>query len=180
MAGADYFALAPLKRGFRAELAGVTQPGDWREFARVTLALDGEAEWLAYADAAGGQNRFVAFREGALVGAFFAAREPVGVARSWIGESLGQIFAPAERLRLLAGRPGAQSRDKGAIVCASFDVGRNEILEVAARPGGASVEAIGLTLKAGTNCGSCRAEIQRLTTTAGMKAERSIGAKGRM
>jgi assimilatory nitrate reductase catalytic subunit len=135
MTGADYFALARLKHGFRAELAGLTQPDDWPEFARTTLALDDEIEWLAYANAAGGQSRFVAFRENRLVGAFFATREPVGVARSWIGECLGAEFAPAERLRLLAGRPGAQSRDKGAIVCACFEVGRDEILEAAARPG---------------------------------------------
>jgi assimilatory nitrate reductase catalytic subunit len=78
---ADYFALAPLRGGFRAELAGLSQPGDWQDFARATLALDGDVEWLAYRDAASGQNRFVAFRDGRLVGALFAAREPVAVSR---------------------------------------------------------------------------------------------------
>ena len=49
--------------------------------------------------------------------------------------------------------------DKGAIVCACFSVGKNEIA-AAARGGCHTVEAIGQTLKAGTNCGSCRAEIR--------------------
>jgi assimilatory nitrate reductase catalytic subunit len=64
-------------------------------------------------------------------------------------------------LKLLAGRPGAEARDRGAIVCACFDVGRNEIVEAAAE-GCATVAAIGARLRAGTNCGSCRREIARL------------------
>ena len=175
---ADYYAVAPLKSGFRAELAGLTEPEDWRDFARATLALDGDVEWLAYRDAAGGQNRFVAFRDGRLVGALFAAREPVAVARTWLGESLGIEFAGSDRLRLLAGRPGAQSRDRGAIVCACFDVGRNQILE-AALSEGASVESIGSRLKAGTNCGSCRGEIQRLVAIAGARSQAPVSGSGR-
>jgi len=165
VSGADYFALAPLKNGFRAELAGLDTPEDWQEFAARLLGLPGDVEWLAYRDATGGQARCLAFREGRLVGALFASREPVEVARTWLGESLGAEFAPSDRLRLLAGRPGAQARDRGATVCACFEVGRNEILE-AAVAGCVSVDAIGAKLKAGTNCGSCRSEISRILLTA--------------
>lgn len=49
--------------------------------------------------------------------------------------------------------------DKGAIVCSCFSVGRNEIAG-AVRGGCRTVAAIGEALKAGTNCGSCRAEIR--------------------
>jgi len=174
---ADYFALTPLRSGFQAELAGLNEPEDWQDFARATLALGGDVEWLAYRDAAGGHSRFVAFRDGRLVGALFAAREAVAVARTWLGESLGVEFAGSERLRLLAGRPGAQSRDRGAIVCACFDVGRNEILE-AAHAEGSSVETIGSRLKAGTNCGSCRGEIQRLVAIAGARNQAPISGFG--
>jgi assimilatory nitrate reductase catalytic subunit len=103
----------------------------------------------------------------------FAAAGPVAVARSWIVERLGERVAPAERLRLLVGRPGAEARDRGPIVCACFDVGRNEILEAAVELGEASVAAIGARLKAGTNCGSCRGEIAGLIRTIG---ERRHGA----
>jgi assimilatory nitrate reductase catalytic subunit len=163
--GADYFATTPLKRGFRAELAGLAEPLDWQTFARAALAPAGDVEWLAYADAKGGQARALAFRENRLVGAFFAAREPVAVARTWLAECLGAEFARADRLRLLAGRPGGLSRDRGAIVCACFDVGRNEILEAIAG-GCANVVEVGAAVKAGTNCGSCRAEISKLVSTA--------------
>jgi len=51
--------------------------------------------------------------------------------------------------------------DKGAIVCSCFSVGANEI-GAAAQGGCLSVEAIGKALSAGTNCGSCRAEIGQI------------------
>ena len=160
-AGADYFAVAPVRRGWKAELAGRVAPEDWTAFARAALGLDGDAEIVAYHDAAAGQRRFVAFASGTLAGAVFAAREPVAAARSWLAERLGERIAPEERLRLLAGRPSAEARDRGPTVCACFDVGRNEILEAGAK-GCATVAAIGVRLKAGTNCGSCRGEIGKL------------------
>ena len=48
---------------------------------------------------------------------------------------------------------------RGAIVCSCFSVGANQIASAVQRrlP---SVEAIGAALQAGTNCGSCRAEIR--------------------
>ncbi len=163
--GADHFAVAPAKAGWRAELAGLSASEDWAAFARAVLSLDDDAEILAYRDAATGQHRFVAFSDAKMVGALFAAREPVSVARAFIAEQLGRDFAPADRLRLLAGCPGTEARDRGATVCACFDVGRNEILEASAG-GCRSVAAIGEKLKAGTNCGSCRIEIARLVEPA--------------
>jgi assimilatory nitrate reductase catalytic subunit len=160
---ADYFATAIVKRGWRAELASLEEPADWTVFARRMLALGDDADIIAYHDAAAGQRRFVAFEDGAFAGALFAAAGPVAVARSWIVERLGQPVPPTERLRLLTGRPGAETRDRGPTVCACFDVGRNEILEAATDLGeAATVAAIGARLKAGSNCGSCRGEIAKL------------------
>jgi assimilatory nitrate reductase catalytic subunit len=170
---ADYFAIAIVKGGWRAELAGLEAPADWTAFARRMLGLGDDGDVIAYHDAAAGQRRFVAFENGAFAGAVFTAAGPVAVARSWIVERLGERVAPAERLRLLVGRPGAEARDRGPIVCACFDVGRNEILEAAVELGEASVAAIGARLKAGTNCGSCRGEIAALIGTIG---ERRHGA----
>ena len=160
-AGADHFAVAPSLGGWRAELAGLAEPDDWTAFARKTLALGADAEIVAYHDAGAGQRRFIAFEGETLVGALFAAREPAAVARSWLAEQLGGPIAPEHRLPLLAGRPGNDVRDRGPIVCACFDVGRKEIAE-AARQGCETVAAVGARLKAGTNCGSCRGEIEKL------------------
>ena len=158
---ADYFALAPAKRGWRAELAGFEAERDWLAFARRTLDLGEDVEFVAYRDGSKGRHRFVAVNHGVFVGALFAAREPVAVARVWIAERIGEPISPAEGLRLLAGRPGAESEDRGPTVCACFDVGREEIL-AASREGCDSVATIGARLRAGTNCGSCRGEIGQL------------------
>ena len=169
-ARADYFALAPARGGWRAELAGLQNPADWDELARELLGPQEGAQWLGYHDAKGGRRRFVAVREGRLAAALFVAREPVAAARAWLADRLGAEIAPAERLRLLAGRPGADAHDPGPIVCACFEVGRNQILEASAEPGCASVAAVGAKLKAGTNCGSCRGEIARIVDAARPRA----------
>ncbi len=174
--GADYFALGLLPHGFRAELAGLAAPEDWRGLASVMLGVGSDAEWLAYQDGSQGAARLLAFEAGRLVGALFASREPVAAARTWLAEQLACEFAPGERLALLAGRPGAKAKDRGTIVCACFNVGRNEILEAAAA-GCHTVAAIGASVQAGTNCGSCRNEIARLL--APVIAAREIAASDR-
>ena len=84
------------------------------------------------------------------------------MSRDWAIEQLGAPN-PARRARfsVMAGRPGKGSVDRGAIVCSCFAVGANEIAAAAAR-GCMTVSAIGDALQAGTNCGSCRAEIRNI------------------
>jgi assimilatory nitrate reductase catalytic subunit len=171
--GADYFAVAPARGGWRGELAGLAESDNWTAFARATLRLNANAEILAYHDTAVGQRRFVAFEGDAFAGALFAAREPVAVARSWLAGRLGERVAPEDRLRLLAGRPSADQRDPGATVCACFGVGRNEIVE-AAMQGCRTVAAVGARLGAGTNCGSCRGEIAKLIAPVPIERAQSI------
>ncbi len=124
---ADYVAVAPLNQGYRVELAGAQLPDDWDVLARtVVSAANAEAvEWLVYQDVAAGQHRFVAFAGARLAGAFFVGRTPICVPRAWAGAQLGTAIAPADRLQLLAGRPGGDVKDRGAIVCACLDIGRN-------------------------------------------------------
>ena len=59
----------------------------------------------------------------------------------------------------MAGRAASNQPDKGAIVCSCFNVGDKEIANAVKSGTCASTEAIGQTLSAGTNCGSCRNEI---------------------
>jgi assimilatory nitrate reductase catalytic subunit len=84
----------------------------------------------------------------------------VAVARNW---AISQLTAEHTNLRkrfaLVAGRPGSDKPDPGATVCSCFGVGVNQIV-AAVRGGCHSVEAVGKELNAGTNCGSCRAEIR--------------------
>lgn len=160
---AGYWALALAKGGMRVELAGEKRPADWVDFARQLFRTDdAEGELLAYHDAAADRHRFAVFQGDRLLGALFVSPEPVAVSRSWLADQLEVAFsAPADRLRLLAGRAGAESVERGGIVCACFDIGINQIA-AAINAGCQSVEAVGKAIQAGTNCGSCRSEIQRL------------------
>jgi assimilatory nitrate reductase catalytic subunit len=155
-----YWALAKAEGGWRIELGFSQAPEDMAGWARQAFGIDPEAELLAYADRTTGQGRYVFFADGRLLAALYVAAEPVAVSRNWVVAQLAGLHADrSARLAMLAGRPGAGQTDPGAIVCSCFSVGVNQI-STAIAGGCANVEAIGATLNAGTNCGSCRAEIR--------------------
>jgi assimilatory nitrate reductase catalytic subunit len=84
------------------------------------------------------------------------------VSREWaVSQLVENNSSPRTRSAVLAGRPGAGGLDRGAIVCACFGIGANEIAGAVAR-GCTSVAAVGAATQAGTNCGSCRAEIRNI------------------
>lgn len=153
----DYWALGATPFGWRAELADAARPEDWAAFARALFAAPG-GEVVRVEDAARGLARVALVEEGRLIAALFAGPEPVGAARAHLVSAF-ETEAPAQ---LLAGRPGAAREDRGAVVCACFDVGVNTILGAIARGEADSVETIGAVLRAGSNCGSCRPEIKAL------------------
>ncbi|MDX3925728.1 MAG: molybdopterin-dependent oxidoreductase [Shinella sp.] len=160
--GASYWATARTEGGWRTEVAFAREPDDWENWCRRTFALAGEADSLSYADRENGARRLAVFDGSQLAAAFFAAREPVGVSRDWVVSLLTVPHDdPRKRFAVIAGRPGADQPDPGPTVCSCFSVGLNQIV-TAIREGCGSVEAVGKTLQAGTNCGSCRSEIGRI------------------
>jgi assimilatory nitrate reductase catalytic subunit len=153
---AEYWALARCAEGWRLELALAQEVGDWSDYARKLFAVGQDAAIVAYRDSATDQHRIVVFDGERLLGALFVARQPVAVSRQWAVQQLAQDHGRT-RFAVAAGRAGGARADAGAIVCSCFGVGANDIAAAAAR--GASIIDIGRHLKAGTNCGSCRAEI---------------------
>ncbi|HCL64471.1 MAG TPA: nitrate reductase, partial [Rhizobium sp.] len=157
---ATYWALARAEGGWRVELAFDAPLADVEAWCRAHFALPDAAESLGYSDRASGEARIAFFHGDALLLALFVAPEPVSVSRNW---AIGQVSEPhadtRTRFAVVAGRPGAGRSDPGATVCSCFSVGANQIV-AAVRSGCQTVEAIGETLYAGTNCGSCRAEIR--------------------
>jgi assimilatory nitrate reductase catalytic subunit len=163
-----YWAIAKAEQGYRIELAGDEPVADWQDFAAKLLGASEGAEWAVFHDARAGQVRLAAFEGETLIGALFVGSEPVALSRSFVVDALSEDHAGSNRLKLLAGRGGADRPDPGSIVCACFSVGINQI--VAAMHGGAtSVDAIGEALKAGSNCGSCRSEIRRIVDETRLK-----------
>ena len=163
LAGVDYWALAEAKGGIRTELAWLTDPPDWDLWVRQAFGAPPDAALLTVHDERSGRHSFALFENGEVVFAVYLSPEPVLVSRQWAASLLdGEAPDPARRSEVLAGRPGADRPDPGAIICACFSVGINTITDAVTGGGCHTVEAIGAALKAGTNCGSCRAEIRAI------------------
>ncbi|MDI9847296.1 molybdopterin-dependent oxidoreductase [Rhodoblastus sp. 17X3] len=170
-----YWARARIAGGWRLELAGLNDPDDWELFARSLFGLGaGEGELTVLRDARSGSYSCVATREGStsasgrrtperaqeIVGAIFVAKTPVGIARSWACEQFAQV--EVEPLALLAGRPPRACRDPGRKVCVCMNVGANIILDAISEKNLGNVAAISDATGAGSGCGSCKPEIERL------------------
>ncbi|TPM26874.1 nitrate reductase [Mesorhizobium sp. B2-3-4] len=166
---ADYWAVARCRGGWRVEFALARDDVDWTAFA-TSLFGAVDAEVLAYHDRDAGQHRIAAFDGAQLVGALYVAPDPVAVSRGWAAQQLEEIHASQrQRFRIVAGRAGTEQPDAGATVCSCFNVGVNQITAAAAA-GCITVDAIGVALKAGTNCGSCRSEIRAIIAASRVQA----------
>ncbi|MBK4218005.1 molybdopterin-dependent oxidoreductase [Paracoccus caeni] len=152
----DYWARAALPTGYQAELAGCQTPQDWIGEAKRLFGLCSDP--LLVQDRQRGLTRLAFVEEGQLRAALFISPDPVALSRSHLASALGGDCLSG----VLAGRPGQDQPDEGALVCACFGVGINTILKAVTTQGLISVEAIGEALRAGTNCGSCRPEIKSL------------------
>ena len=75
-------------------------------------------------------------------------------------EALGEL----ERRAVLSGKSTHGVTDPGPLICACFGVGLNVIRSALASGAAASVEEIGVALRAGTNCGSCLPELKRIVS----------------
>ncbi|MBU2484321.1 MAG: molybdopterin-dependent oxidoreductase [Alphaproteobacteria bacterium] len=160
MLRADYWAMARTVAGWRAEFALAGAQADIRDLVCTLLGLDPATPLLSLADPRSGLTRYAAFDGVRLVGAFYLSDRPVSVSRNWAADQLEQDFANlSSRWQVIAGRPASDMPDKGAIVCACMNVGINDIVG-AIRSGCSSVDTVATTTGAGTNCGSCKAEIR--------------------
>lgn len=157
-----YWSIAKAEGGYRLEFAGDPPAEGWETWLRRSLELEDHHESSGYMDQRAGDQRLLAFEGGKLMAGLFVSSNPVSVSRQWAVDQLLQSHPDrSARSMLIAGRPAAGRSDKGAIVCSCFSVGINQI-NAAARGGCRSIEAIGVALSAGTNCGSCRPEIRRI------------------
>ncbi len=156
VSGLPYWSISRCQQGWRVEFA-IEQHG---LVEKTLLGLDLEQSSVAYRDQSSNQQRYAWFDGEQLSAAIFMDRGPVAVSRSWAVDLLKQQFEDLYlRHQLIAGRASEGQPERGAIICSCFGVGANEIAS-ACQGGARTVDAIGKTLQAGTNCGSCRSEIQ--------------------
>ncbi|WP_319530004.1 molybdopterin-dependent oxidoreductase [uncultured Cohaesibacter sp.] len=160
---ADYWAIARIPEGWQVEMAFKDVCEETDDLVKDLLGAGTAVSLLDYRDRQSGQIRVAAFEGGALHGAFFMAPKPVGVSRSWAAHLLRALYdEPLRRHMVVAGRAGMDQPDIGAIVCSCYSVGHKQIEAAVIEKGCDTVQAVGKCLKAGSNCGSCKAEIQQI------------------
>ena len=179
-------AIVPMlyaQRGFVLSRRPLTMPkGVWWSHVAVVgghgyllahnLASDVWQDWFAanaprddiaaYDDQAGATYRAAAFASERIELCLFSGAFDEAVEWDAVKALFEKDTVTAEERRmLLSGRSGDGLAGAGPIVCACFGVGRNTIGD-AIKAGACSVPAIGASLKAGTNCGSCIPELKRM------------------
>ena len=159
---AGYWALARTRFGWRIELAGKEAPANWDTFARALIGVgEIDIEIAQMQDLRSGTQRLLFAQKGRLAGLLFVAQEPVSANRAFLCAEFAKATS-SNASPLLAGRPGASTADCGGTICVCHDVGTNEIADAISLNGAHDVDAVGRLTKAGTGCGSCRPEIQRM------------------
>lgn len=149
----DYCALTRTAVGYRAELAGREAPDDWETYARALFGLT-QAQAQVFSDPARGTFRIAFLEKGFLSAALFVSRTPQALMRDYLATLPGET-APG----VLSGRAPADRPNPGPVICSCFGVGLNTIIAAIEEKKLTNVEDIGTALQAGTNCGSCRAEL---------------------
>jgi assimilatory nitrate reductase catalytic subunit len=157
-----WWARSTVEGGFGYRIAAPANALHWSDIARELLGGDETPAELL--DEGQGRYRAAIIRDGMLEACVFLAKNPQALPGwEWLKQQLAAptLTEPARRA-LLSGRAPDASSDSGPVVCACFGVGRNAICRTITEKRATSPEAIGLALKAGTNCGSCIPEIRRL------------------
>lgn len=155
---ADYWCQVPLHHCESWWVAG-GQPVDWPTV--MTEWLGGKPH-LVMADVAQGRFRAARLVNGQLEAVLMVEKDPALIPEaSWLDSCFAESeLCESSRRALLAARD-VDVEDTGAMVCSCFQVGENQIANAIAE-GAGSVEALGDSLKCGTNCGSCIPELREL------------------
>ncbi|PHS78301.1 MAG: nitrate reductase [Rhodospirillaceae bacterium] len=133
---------------------------DWSSWA-MDAVQGNDLEWLSYVDAAKGQHRYAAIKDNRLMATIFMSPRDNLPSLDWLQSQFTMDeLDQKNRAGLLSGRASRGGFDPGPIVCSCFSIGVNALRRAITQNQANSVEAIGELLNAGTNCGSCRPEIQ--------------------
>ncbi|MEW6678099.1 MAG: molybdopterin-dependent oxidoreductase [Pseudomonadota bacterium] len=160
-----YWSQIPGQHCHRLELADDQPPAAWLDQARQALGMD--QDWMALQDPGAGRYRGALMDGDRLLAVYFIEPKTAGLPpRHWLESLFAKpALSVEERTALLLGRPSRAVPESGPVVCACFGVGRADI-QAAIAAGADSVEALGIQLKAGGNCGSCIPELRQLLAQA--------------
>ena len=164
---AAHWTVNPTGQLWLVEAAGTGSPVGLLNWAEGVVGDDEDV--MRVEDSRRGRVRMARVdADGRLVCAMFVSTDPAGLpVRGQLGRQAAQPLSdPMARIELLAGKPAAAGCDTGRTVCACFNVGINTIREAIVKHQLHDAAGIGRLLRAGTNCGSCVPELNRLVSEA--------------
>jgi assimilatory nitrate reductase catalytic subunit len=162
--GSGWWAMSAQESASRLEFEGAGEVPD-AQWLRSTVPGADECEWIEYSDPGTGSWRAALLSQGQLVACMMITHTGRLPPRGWLTSLFSKAsLEPADRSALIRGTRHDMP-DPGPTICACFQVGANS-LRAAAQAGCSTLESIGTRLRAGTNCGSCRPEIQRMLDVA--------------
>lgn len=154
-----YWSIATIDAGY--ELSFATSPNG----APADMAIDvllGSKATLTLRDSASRTLRSARLSHDRVDAIAFAGTDPGLRASTWLRRCYAaDRLTSAERRSLLAGTAPDATNDQGAIICVCHQIGATAISNVISE-GCATTDAIGAACRAGTNCGSCLPEINRM------------------
>lgn len=162
ISGFGYWARRKVEDGYLYEMAALS--GDEKAVEMATLAGPSavDDEEIEMRDGQRGNLRQARLRRGRLECCLLLSRDGNLPARDWLaGLLVAGNLDDETRRALLSGRP-ANGAEQGPVVCACMGVRAGTIIGAIAEHGLANVKAVGECTGAGTNCGSCRADIRKL------------------
>ena len=163
-----YWSANRTDAGWQVDFALTFFPNDFSDWLASTFSrLQGDdIEAFEYVDSSRGDARCIRTRGDQVLEIAFISSSPVSVSRDWLRGLIAEEFD--DTFGVLAGTPAESNKDKGTIVCACESVGEKEVISALSETGCATVHDLGKTLRAGTNCGSCRPELSRLVEEFGV------------
>jgi assimilatory nitrate reductase catalytic subunit len=170
--GHAWWARVAVGGGYGYLLADNADLTGWQSWLKSVAGGD----LAEYRDFGGGVYRAASFAGERIETCLFVG--PARDAGDWNvvkGLFAADALTPDQRRMLLSGKSIDGLADAGPVVCACFGVGRGTICGAIAA-GANSAAAIGVELKAGTNCGSCIPELKRLIAQAGIDKPQLVTA----
>jgi assimilatory nitrate reductase catalytic subunit len=167
-----WWTLARGNQHLRYEIAGRKPPRDWSMWARQLLNAADDADWVEYSDPAAHVFRGALLIDDRISACVYLSPRPDLPSRTWLASLFARDrISDVERAGLLMGQPADPRADTGPTVCSCFGIGRNAICDAIRHDRLGTTQEVGKKLRAGTNCGSCLAEIRALLIECGSGAE---------
>ncbi len=159
----SYWSKANGGQFIRYEIAGTDAVDDWKKWLNDRISGTDKMDGLFYNDTKKSYYRAAYVQNNKLMACVFIAPSIDLPSRNWLAGLLAKdSITVKERKSLLAGRDSGNNFDPGETICSCFAVGENTIRHAIKTKGLTTPKDIGKCLKAGTNCGSCIPELQKL------------------